>query len=466
MKNFMDENFLLTTDTARELYHDVAAGLPICDFHCHLPPSMIAQNKPYRSITEAMLGGDHYKWRLMRIAGIPERLITGDAPDLDKFKAFAGVVQYAIGNPLYHWTHLELQRYFGIYEPLTADNAEYIFNKCNELLAEGMRPQEIISRGNVAVVGTTDDPIDDLRWHELLADPARNESGARILPSFRPDKALNITGAGFSDYIHALGGAAGRGIHAFHTLKHALAERIDYFNKRGCRVSDHGLETVPYSRVNESKADAALKHALAGTKPTDEQAGAYRASLLAFLAHEYDRLGWTMCLHIGAIRNINPAMFDRFGPDVGCDAMHDMPVATPLAALLGEISLHTKLPRTLLFSLHDKDNYALAVTAGGLQRDGVASHIGLGPPWWYHDQRDGMVKHMRELAAVSAINEFVGMTTDSRSLLSYTRHEYFRRIFCNQLGEWVENGEFPGDMAALGEIVRRVCYENAARMFA
>lgn len=463
MKAFMDWDFLLETQTARDLFHGVAAEMPICDYHCHIPPQQIAENKPFRSITEAWLGGDHYKWRAMRIAGVPERLITGDAPDLDKFKAYAGVVSKAIGNPLYHWTHLELQRYFGIEEPLTPANAEAIFGRCNELLSEGMRPQELIARSNVRLVCTTDDPVDDLRWHKALA--VKNESGARILPAFRPDKAINLVAPTFPDYIRQLSEAASLPIRSFDGLRRALALRMDYFHENGCRLSDHALDVVPCAPATEAELEAVFADALGG-KPLSEKAQAqYRTALLIFLAGQYQARGWTMQLHIGALRNINADRFAKLGPDTGFDAMNDLPIATPLSGLLAAMAKAQPLPRTILFSLHDKDNYVLSVIAGALQQDGVPAHVSQGPAWWYHDQRDGMAKHLKNLANVSVLSEFIGMTTDSRSLLSYTRHEYFRRILCNVLGNWVENGEYPADMETLSDIVRSISFENAIALF-
>jgi glucuronate isomerase len=459
----MDQNFLLGTPTARTLFHDVAASAPICDFHCHIPPKQIAENKPFRSITEAWLGGDHYKWRAMRIAGVPERRITGDASDLEKFEAYAAVVEKAVGNPLYHWTHLELQRYFGVEEPLTSRSATSIFEHCNALLDDGMRPQELIARSNVRLLCTTDDPIDALEWHEQLS--VRNDSGATILPAFRPDKVLNPADADYAAYLENLKEVSGDTVGSFADLKGILVKRIDYFHEHGCRLSDHALDTVPFARTDESKLDSILNGAASGKPVSQESLVQFRTALLKFLAEEYSRRGWTMQLHIGAIRNINAPMFAALGSDVGCDAMNDLPIAAPLVGLLNIMSEDQPLPRTLLYCLNDKDNYALNVIAGALQRDGRASHVAMGPAWWYHDQRDGMVTHLRNLANVSMLSEFIGMTTDSRSLLSYTRHEYFRRILCNLLGDWVENGEYPADIELLGDIVRRVSFENAYRLF-
>ena len=464
MKPFMDQYFLLDNPSARTFFNDIAEGLPICDFHCHISPKQIAENKPFRSITEAWLAGDHYKWRLMRIAGVPERRITGDASDLEKFEAYASALSRAIGNPLYHWTHLELQRFFGIDEPLTAQNAVSIYDRCNAALSEGMRPQELIARSNVRIVCTTDDPADDLAWHEQLA--VTNESGARVLPAFRPDKAINLTAAGFPAYIETLGEAAGDKIDSYEKLQQAIAKRMDFFHKHGCRLSDHALDIVPCADATSDELEAIFQDAVSGKPVSPEAAAKYKTDMLAFLASEYSSRGWTMQLHIGALRNVNAAMFAELGPDTGFDVMNDQPIAIPLTGLLSIMSSRVvKLPRLILFSLNDKDNYTLSVIAGALQSDGVSAHVAQGPAWWYHDQRDGMVKHLKNLANVSMLSEFVGMTTDSRSLLSYTRHEYFRRILCNVLGEWVENGEFPCQPETMDAIIRKICFENAMRLF-
>ncbi|MDR0896393.1 MAG: glucuronate isomerase [Oscillospiraceae bacterium] len=461
MKRFMGKNFLLNTDTARELYHEVAAPLPICDFHCHIPVQQIAENQPFASIAQAWLGGDHYKWRAMRIAGVPEALITGDASDEDKFMAWAETMPKLIGNPLYHWTHLELQRYFDIDEPLCPDTAADIWQECNRQITQ-MRPQGIIADSNVKLVCTTDDPVDSLEWHrQLLAD----NSAVAVLPAWRPDKALNPDAPGYAPWLSQLEGAVGFAIADFEALKQALAERLAFFHQNGCRLSDHALDSVPHAAPDEALAQAAFAAGRKGERPNKPLTDAYRATLLVFLAGEYSRLGWTMQLHIGAMRNVNPAMFDRLGPDTGYDAIADAPIAKPLAALLAAMSRRAPLPRTLLFTLNDKDNYPLASLIGTLQADGIPAQVNQGPAWWFHDQRDGMTKHLKALANLTPLSEFIGMTTDSRSLLSYTRHEYFRRIFCNLLGDWVENGEYPDDQKALAGIVRKVCYENAMGLF-
>lgn len=464
MKQFMGDDFLLNTPTAEKIYHKFAETMPICDYHCHISPAQIAENKPYRSITEAWLGGDHYKWRLMRMAGVPERKVTGDASDFEKFEAYAAAVSLAIGNPLYHWTHLELSRYFGIDEPLTPNNARAIFDKCNDMLSENMRPQELIARSNVDLICTTDDPTDTLTHHESLR--VTNESGAAILPAFRPDKAIAIHTDPFVPYIKKMAQVSNIEITSFDTLRAALASRMDYFAEHGCKLSDHSLEALTSGIYTDDAASKAFDKALQGGKVSEDEAHAFRTRMFVFLASEYARRGWTMQLHIGALRNVNNAAFKTIGVDSGFDVMNDRPIALELVTLLNQmLNQIGTLPRTILYSLNDKDNYTLSAIAGSLQKSGAESFVSQGPAWWYHDQLVGMEEHMRTLAAVSPLAQFVGMTTDSRSLLSYTRHEYFRRLLCDMIGDWVERGEYPYNEDALGKIVRDVCFNNAMRLF-
>lgn len=463
MQQFMDKDFLLKTETARALFHQVAAGLPICDFHCHIPVRQIAENKPFASITEVWLGGDHYKWRAMRIAGVPEEKITGNASDEEKFMAWAATMPKLIGNPLYHWTHLELQRYFGIDEPLNAGSAARIYKDCNAKIT-AMRPQDLIRTSNVKLVCTTDDPVDSLVFHAALRE--RNESGAQILPAWRPDKALNLNADSFLPWLAQLEEVAGKRIENFAGLKKALSARMQVFHEAGCRLSDHALDTVPYPPQGNETAEEAFAARRAGKTVSPEEENAYRFEMMRWLAAEYSSLGWTMQLHIGARRNLNDAMFKKLGPDTGFDGIDDDAISGKLTALLNAMMATQPLPRTLLFTLNHKDNYILSTLSGALQRSGVAANVNQGPAWWFHDQKEGMEKHLRELASVMPLSEFIGMTTDSRSLLSYTRHEYFRRIFCNQLGRWVEDGEYPYDFKALEAIVRKVCFENAYALFA
>lgn len=462
MKRFLGKDFLLETDIAKELYHNTAAELPICDFHCHIPASQIAENKPFSSIAQAWLGGDHYKWRAMRIAGVEEDMITGNAPEKDRFLAWAKTLPKLIGNPLYHWTHLELQRYFDITEPLSPQTAETIWEECNRKITS-LRPQDVIRMSNVKLVCTTDDPVDSLSFHQSLR--ASNDSGAVILPAWRPDKALNIDAAAFGPWLAQLENTVGFAIGDFDALKRALSFRLEYFHQNGCRLSDHALDTVPVGEPTEEMAQEAFMAFRRGETVLPHLVDIYRTALLVFLAAEYSRLGWTMQLHIGAMRNVNPEQFEKLGADTGFDAIADAPVASPLASLLQMISENAPLPRTLLFTLNDKDNYTLGALSGALQKSGAPAYVHQGPGWWFHDQRDGMEKQMRALANVSVLSEFIGMTTDSRSLLSYTRHEYFRRIFCNLLGNWVDRGEYPLDYPTLETIIRKVCFENAYALF-
>lgn len=462
MKRFMGKNFLLDSDTARELYHDIAAGLPICDFHCHIPAQQIAENEPFTSITQVWLGGDHYKWRAMRFAGVPEKKITGNASEKDKFMAWAETVPNLAGNPLYHWTHLELQRYFDIDEPLSPRTAADIWSTCNRRLAD-LRPQDMIARAKVKVVCTTDDPVDTLEWHQRLQ--VANGSGATILPAWRPDKALSLGTPTFAPWLKQLEEVVGFTIDDYETFKRAIALRLEFFHTNGCRLSDHGLDTIPLGVPSDALAQEAFVAVRAGAAVPQHLSDAFRMTLLTFLAGEYSRLGWTMQLHIGAMRNLNPAMYEKLGPDTGYDGIGDASIAQPLTRLLQAMQATQPLPRTLLFSLNDKDNYTLATIAGTMQTDGAVARVNQGPAWWFHDQMNGMEKQIRSLAAVSSISEFIGMTTDSRSLLSYTRHEYFRRIFCNILADWVENGEYPEDYRALETIIKKVCYENAMALF-
>ncbi|MCL1964498.1 MAG: glucuronate isomerase [Firmicutes bacterium] len=460
MKRFMGKNFLLDTDTARELYHDIAADLPVYDFHCHIPAQQLAENEPFASIAQVWLSGDHYKWRAMRVAGVPEAMITGNASDEEKFMAWAETVPKLIGNPLYHWTHLELQRYFDIDEPLSPKSAAEIWNECNRQIIS-MRPRDLIARSNVKLLCTTDDPVDSLEWHQRLRAAGETE----ILPTFRPDRAMNLDAPTFAAWLLQLENAVGFAINDFDTFKRALTLRLEFFHANGCRLSDHALDTVPAAAPSDDLAQEAFTAFRRGETILSHLVDAYRSSLLVFLAAEYSRVHWTMQLHIGAFRDLNTPMFEALGPNTGFDAIADTPIARPLASLLSAMGEAAPLPRTLLFSLNDKDNYTLGTLMGTLQRDGVPAHVGVGPAWWFHDHRSGMEKHLRSLANVAPLSEFIGMTTDSRSLLSYARHEYFRRIFCNVLGAWVENGEYPEDYRSLEMIVRKVCFENAMSLF-
>ena len=466
MKPFLDKNFLLSSDTARTLYHDHAAKMPIIDYHCHIKPSEIAADRRYDSITDVWLGGDHYKWRAMRSCGVPERCITGDADPEEKFVAWARTVQTLIGNPLYHWTHLELQRYFDISEPLTAKNAKAVYRACNEVLARpDMSVRGIIDRSNVRLICTTDDPIDDLAAHEqIAADPTCRVA---VLPAFRPDKAMRADKPEFAAYLKKLEAVTGMEIDSMDDLRAALVDRIAYFDAHGCRVSDHGLDTAICETATEAELNDILEKGKNGRPVSAAESEAFQTALLATCAKEYRARGWVMQWHFGCIRNNSTRMFERLGPDTGFDAMNDAGGnAVRLARMLDLLEQQDALPRTILYSLNPADNGIIGTVMGGFQTDSdVPGRIQLGSAWWFNDHKSGMEQQLRDLMNLGAIGSFVGMLTDSRSFLSYTRHEYFRRILCNVFGQIVENGEYPADLDALGEIVENISYNNTLHYF-
>ena len=466
MKPFLDKDFLLSSDTARTLYHDHAAKMPIIDYHCHIKPSEIAADRRYDSITDVWLGGDHYKWRAMRSCGVPERCITGDADPEEKFVAWARTVQTLIGNPLYHWTHLELQRYFDISEPLTAKNAKAVYRACNEVLARpDMSVRGIIDRSNVRLICTTDDPIDDLAAHEQIA--ADSTCRVAVLPAFRPDKAMRADKPEFAAYLKKLEAVTGMEIDSMDDLRAALVDRIAYFDAHGCRVSDHGLDTAICETATEAELNDILEKGKNGRPVSAAESEAFQAALLATCAKEYRARGWVMQWHFGCIRNNPTRMFERLGPDTGFDAMNDAGGnAVRLARMLDLLEQQDALPRTILYSLNPADNGIIGTIMGGFQTDSdVPGRIQLGSAWWFNDHKSGMEQQLRDLMNLGAIGSFVGMLTDSRSFLSYTRHEYFRRILCNVFGQIVENGEYPADLDALGEIVENISYNNTLHYF-
>ena len=451
MKGIINESFMLRTKTARKLYEAVK-DLPIIDYHCHLSPKMIAENYRFANVGELFLGGDHYKWRQMRTHGIEEKYITGEADYHEKFLAFAGVMPYLIGNPIYHWTHLELKRYFDIDEPLTEESAERIWQRCNELLSgEGFGAQELIRKSGVEVICTTDDPADDLKYHEILRD-----FSTKVLPTFRPDKLVEIANAEFISYISK------NGITDFTSLVEFVKSRIEYFDAHGCRLSDHGLGYVPYE---EGDAEAVFNKKISGEELTKKETDIYKTFVIRLCAKEYARLGWTMQLHFGAMRNNSTRMFELLGADTGFDSINDHSVAEPLSRLLDSLDREEKLPKTILYTLNPKDNYVLGTLIGNFQSAPTPAKIQFGSGWWFNDQRDGMENQMKSLANLGMLSHFVGMLTDSRSFVSYTRHEYFRRIVCNLIGGWVDAGEYPDDMDTLKKIVTGICYKNAKEYF-
>jgi len=464
MQPFMDHNFLLSTDTARALYHDAAKSMPIIDYHCHLSPREIARNIKFDSITHLMLGGDHYKWRAMLSWGVEEHLIRGDGDPKEKFIAYADALSHAIGNPLYHWTHLELQRVFGIDEPLTKENAGRIFDQAGEMLkGDDFRAQALIDRFNVDYLCTTDDPVDDLSFHQAIA--AEGAMKARVLPAFRPDRALHIERAGFVEYIQQLSRAAGMEIRSTADVLTALERRVEYFHACGARISDHGLDTVPWGEPSFKQADKAFRAAMAGEGMKQKHIESYRTVILAGLGAMYAQRGWVQQYHIGAMRNNNTAMFRRYGPDVGFDSIADRPIAHSLSRLMDLQDSQGQLPKTILYTLNPAANAAIGTMLGNFQQGGVKGKIQMGSAWWFLDQRDGMEEQLRTLSTLGVLGTFVGMLTDSRSFISYPRHEYFRRILCNLIGQWVENGEYPNDLEFLKGLVRDISYNNAKEYF-
>lgn len=449
--SFIKDDFMLHGKVAKKLYKAVE-NLPIIDYHCHLSPAMIAENYKFRNAYDLFLGGDHYKWRQMRTNGINEKYITGDADEFEKFRAFARTMPLLIGNPIYHWTHLELKRFFGIDEVLSEKNCKEIWDKVTELLQkEEYRAQGLIKRANVEVICTTDDPADSLEYHAKLKD-----FETKILPAFRPDKAVEIGKETFIPYINA------QGLKSYKELTEWLKERIAFFHEMGCRISDHALESVPYREGDPSKIfDKKVK----GETLSVEEIDAFRTAVLQVCAKEYSKLGWAMQLHIGALRNNNSRMYAKLGPDVGFDSINDLNIAESLAKFMDSLEQTDELPKTILYTLNPKDNYTLGTMLGNFQSDLTPGKIQFGSAWWFNDQRDGMVEQMKALANLGTLSHFVGMLTDSRSFVSYTRHEYFRRILCNLIGGWVEAGEYPEDMETLTEIVQGICYKNAKRYF-
>ena len=449
--SFINDNFMLKTETARRLYAAVK-DLPIIDYHCHLSPKMIAEDYRFRNAYDLFLGGDHYKWRQMRTNGVDEEFITGGADEYEKFKAFAKTVPYLIGNPLYHWTHLELKRYFDIDETLNEESCERIWNKVNECLSKPeFSAQNLIKRSGVEIICTTDDPIDTLEYHAQL-----KSFSTKVLPTFRPDKAVEIGKETFLPYIEAAG------ITSYEQLEAWMVERINYFDSFGCRLSDHALEYVPFA-IGDAKA--AFDKRLAGEELTADEIDAFKTAMLKVCAKEYTRLGWTMQLHIGALRNNNRRMYEKLGADTGFDSINDLCIAEKLSAFMDNLEYDDCLPKTILYTLNPKDNYVLGTMLGNFQKAPTQGKIQFGSGWWFNDQRDGMVAQMQALANLGMLARFVGMLTDSRSFVSYPRHEYFRRIMCNLIGTWVEDGEYPRDYDRLEEIVRGIAYYNAKNYF-
>lgn len=459
----MDESFLLNTESAKELFNLFAKEEPIFDWHCHLSAKEIFENKPADDLCELWLAGDHYKWRLMRGAGIDEKYITGDAEPFEKFKAFAKALSLAPGNPLFHWSHLELQRYFGIYDVLSEDTAEKIWKESKaKIQSGGFTPRELIERSNVFALCTTDDPSDSLEWHIKL-----RESGfpVMVLPAFRPDKAINAETHDFSAYLSALGSASGIHIDSFEKLKEALKKRLLFFKSLGAVACDQSVSSIPFAPSDESEVEAVFQKLSKNEAVSDDALEKYKFALLSFLGKEYAKNGLAMELHLGAMRNNNSRAFSALGADAGFDSIDDPQQAQKLSRFLDALDKESLLPKTILFNLNPKDNFVLASMLGNFQSAEAESKLQFGSAWWFNDNIDGMNAQLRALANLGVLGCFVGMITDSRSFLSYPRHEYFRRILCNLLGSWVEDGLFPDDKKMLERIVRGICFENSKNYF-
>ena len=462
---FINDNFILRNETARKLYHEHAEKLPIIDFHNHLNPQEIYEDKTYENLTEVWLGGDHYKWRAMRANGVSEKLITGSGDDYDKYLAYADTIESAFGNPLYHWTHLELKRYFDIDETLDSESAEEIWNKTSEKLKDpDFTVQNLLRKQKVEVLCTTDDPADDLIWHKKIKESVND---IKVIPSFRPGNAIDIEKDSFVAYMKRLGEAAGIEITCFDDLLRALSIRLEYFMEMGCRVTDHSLECDFYRQTDRSEIDRIFRKKLAGEEISLEEAASYRGGLVTQLGMIYHDKGLVMQLHIGALRNTSERMFEKIGADTGYDCLNDFNYAVQLAGLLNEMDKEDRLPRTILYALNPKDMPMLAAMAGNFQgnEEGIKSKVQLGSAWWFQDHMNGMRNQHEALSDVGLLSGFIGMLTDSRSFLSFPRHEYFRRILCDMVGEKVEAGEFPADMDLLGKMIEDICYYNAKRYF-
>ena len=475
MKAFMDKDFLLETETAKHLFHDYAENLPLVDYHCHINPREIYEDRRFDNLVEVWLGGkqpeggyfgDHYKWRVMRSNGVSEDYVTGDKPAFERFVKFVEALEMAIGNPMYHWCNLELRQFFGYDKPLTVENAQDCWDFCNEKLRTdpNLTVRGIIRKANVAFIGTTDDPTDSLEWHaKLAADPTLE---VKVCPSFRPDKAVNIHKDGFADYIGKLAASVGKEkLASAQDVMDALVQRLEFFKSMGCRASDHGLDYVPFRPGTPEEVNAAYQKALSGEPITVEEAEKYQTALLLCLGRAYARLGIVMQVHYSCLRNTNARMYKALGADTGFDVIAQNTCGAELVALLSALDETGECPRSILYSLNPADNAQLDTILGAFQTDEVPGKIQHGSAWWFNDTILGMEAQMKSLASLGLLGNFVGMLTDSRSFLSYARHDYFRRILCNLVGNWVENGEYPNIDASLKKIVEGVSYRNAVRYF-
>ncbi|MFU0826501.1 MAG: Uronate isomerase [Lachnoclostridium sp.] len=464
MREFLDENFLLTNRTAQVLYHDYAAKMPIIDYHCHINPREIAENRSFDNITQIWLNGDHYKWRLMRANGIEEKYITGNASDYDKFYHWSKTLPKAIGNPLYHWSHMELRRYFDYNGLLNPSTAARVWTLCNEKLESlSMKAQNIIKRSRVELICTTDDPADSLSWHKAIK--MDTGFGVKVLPAFRPDKALNIENPDFIDYIKQLSKVSGIPITDFSSLCAALEKRMEFFNALGCRTSDHSLDYIMYEPANADEIEAIFAKRIKGILPDKLEQLKYKTAFLLFAGKQYHKYGWIMQLHYGAKRNNNTSMYTKAGADTGFDCIHTYSSSAQMADFLNALNQTDELPKTIIYSLNPNENEIINTVIGCFQDSSAAGKLQHGAAWWFNDHKMGITAQMIALANTGLLSNFIGMLTDSRSFLSYTRHEYFRRILCNLIGIWVENGEYPNDLEYLGQIVQDISYYNVKRYF-
>lgn len=464
MKKFIDQDFLLDTKTARQLYHDFAAGMPIIDYHCHLPPDQIANDINFKNLTQVWLYGDHYKWRAMRTNGIDESYCTGDKSDYEKFEKWAETVPYTLRNPLYHWTHLELQRYFNINETLNPNTAKKIYDCCTaRLQTPEYSVRGLLRRMNVQVVCTTDDPVDSLEHHQKIRDDGFE---IKILPAYRPDKAMNADDpAAFNNYVSKLEAASGMAINSYNTYLDALKKRHDFFATMGCSVSDHGLEQVYAEDYTEQDIKKIFDKVRSSQSLTKEERLQFKSAMLYQFALWDHEKGWVQQYHLGALRNNNSRMLRRLGPDTGWDSIGDFSQGSALAKFLDRLDSNDKLAKTIIYNLNPADNELMATMIGNFNDGSVAGKVQFGSAWWFLDQKDGMIKQINALSNMGLLSRFVGMLTDSRSFLSYPRHEYFRRILCNLFGAEIENGELPDDIEWTGKVVQDICYNNAKNYF-
>jgi glucuronate isomerase len=464
MSHFINDNFLLQNPTAVRLFHDYAAPEPIFDYHCHLSPKDLAENRQFKNLFEIWLEGDHYKWRAMRLNGVDEKYCTGDASPQEKFNAFAATVPATLRNPIYHWSHLELARYFGIHKTLDESTAPVIWEQANSMLAQDdMTSWGILKKQNVKFIGTTDDPVDSLEHHIALKN---SDCPATVAPTFRPDKAFSLEDtAAWNAWTDQLAEVVDKEMDRLDTFKSALSSRVDFFDSVGCRASDHGPNRCPLRIADDAEAANTFQKARAGQSLSRDEIEGFAGHILAFLGECYSDKGWAMQLHLGAIRNVNAGLHRELGADIGCDSIHDEQQVPSLALLLGELSLRGKLPKTILYNLNPADNYAFATMCGNFFEGGIKGKVQFGSGWWFLDQWEGMKWQMNALSSLGLLSNFIGMLTDSRSMMSYPRHEYFRRLLCQMLGEDMENGTMPNNLEMVGQMVRNISYSNAVRYF-